>query len=89
MNFLNVMKWLKRSGLVLVGLVLLLAVIPFFVFLNDYIPQIEKAASARLKEPVKIESLKLALLPAPRCRESIGRERLAGQTSTLAIAFAT
>jgi uncharacterized protein involved in outer membrane biogenesis len=33
--------------------------------LNDYIPRIEKEASARLKEPVRIESLKLALLPVP------------------------
>jgi hypothetical protein len=30
-----------------------------------------------------------AALPRLRCRESVGRERLAGQTITLAIALAT
>src|SRR5262245_49842062 len=59
------MKWLKRIGLALGGLILLLVLIPFFVSLNDYIPRIEEAASERLKEPVKIRSLKLALLPLP------------------------
>ena len=59
------MKWLKRGGLALVVLLLALAVVPFFISLNDYIPRIEKAASDRLKEPVKIESLRLALLPVP------------------------
>ena len=59
------MKWLKRIGLVVGILVLILVVVPFFVSLNDYIPQIEKEASARLKEPVKIKSLHLALLPVP------------------------
>ncbi len=57
------MKWFKR---ILVALVLLLAVaLPFFISLNDYIPQIEKAASDRLKEPVSIESIRFAALPLP------------------------
>src|SRR5262245_26263054 len=59
------MKWLKRGGLVLLGLILILAVVPFFFSVSDYIPQIEKAASERLKEPVKIEKLSVALLPVP------------------------
>jgi uncharacterized protein involved in outer membrane biogenesis len=59
------MKWLKRSGLALGILLLILAVVPFFISLNDYIPEIEKAASERLKEPVKIGKLSLALLPMP------------------------
>jgi uncharacterized protein involved in outer membrane biogenesis len=59
------MKWLKRIGLAVGILVLILAVVPFFISLNDYIPQIEKAASERLKEPVKIGKLSLALLPTP------------------------
>ncbi len=59
------MKWLKRIGLIVGVLVLLLAAIPFFISVNDYIPQIEKAASERLKEPVKIEKLRLAFLPVP------------------------
>src|SRR6185295_3053884 len=64
-DFSNIMKWLKRIGMGLGVVVLALAVIPFFVSLNDYIPRIEKAASEKLKEPVKIENLKLALLPVP------------------------
>ena len=59
------MNWLKRIGIPLGVLVLILAVIPFFISVNDYIPQIEKAASERLKEPVKIQKLRLALLPLP------------------------
>ena len=59
------MKWLKRIGLAVGILVLILAVVPFFISLNDYIPEIEKAASERLKEPVKIGKLSLALLPTP------------------------
>ena len=59
------MKWLKRIGLIVGVLVLVLAVVPFFISVNDYIPQIEQAVSERLKEPVKIEKLSLALLPLP------------------------
>src|SRR5688572_29664516 len=59
------MKWLKWIGIPLAAVVLLLAVIPFFISVNDYIPQIEKAVSDRLKEPVKIQSLRLVMLPVP------------------------
>lgn len=59
------MKWLKRIGLVLGVLVLILAAVPFFISVKDYIPTIERDASARFKDPVKIESLSIALLPAP------------------------
>ena len=59
------MKWLKR---ILIALVLLLAVaaaVPFFVTLDDYIPRIEKEASAKLKEPVTVKSIKFGMLPLP------------------------
>ena len=59
------MKWLKRIGIILGVIVLILAVIPFFITLNDYIPRIEKEASARLKERVTIKSIKFAALPLP------------------------
>jgi uncharacterized protein involved in outer membrane biogenesis len=45
--------------------VLILAVVPFFITLDDYIPRIEKEISARLKEPVKIGSLRASGLPLP------------------------
>jgi uncharacterized protein involved in outer membrane biogenesis len=59
------MKWITRAGLILVAVALLLAIVPFFISLDDYIPTIEKEVSARLKEPVKIGSLRAAGLPLP------------------------
>ncbi len=59
------MKWLKRIGIVLGVIILILAAVPFFITLNDYIPQIEKEASAKLKEQVTIKSIRFAALPLP------------------------
>lgn len=59
------MKWFKRI-LILIGLLLTIAVIlPFFITLNDYIPQIERAASKKLNEPVSIKNIAFSLLPTP------------------------
>jgi uncharacterized protein involved in outer membrane biogenesis len=59
------MKWLKIIGGIVLLLVLALAAIPFFIPLDDSIPRIEQEVSARLKEPVKIGSLKASGLPLP------------------------
>ncbi len=59
------MKWITRAGLILVAVALLLAIVPFFISLDDYIPAIEREVSARLKEPVKIGGLRAAGLPLP------------------------
>src|SRR6187402_578913 len=59
------MKWLKRGGIVIGVIVLILAAIPLFISLDDYIPHIEQEISARIKEPVKIGSLKASGLPLP------------------------
>ena len=59
------MKWLKWLGGIIGVIVLILAIAPLFISLNDYIPQIEKEISARLKEPVKIGGLRAAGLPLP------------------------
>lgn len=59
------MKWFKRIAVGLGLLIALLAVLPFFISLNDYIPRIEQEVSARLREPVKIRSLRAAILPTP------------------------
>lgn len=59
------MGWLNR---ILIALALLLAIavaLPFLISLDDYIPQIEKAVSSRLKEPVTITSIRFAALPLP------------------------
>jgi uncharacterized protein involved in outer membrane biogenesis len=62
------MKLLKRLTIVFVALLLIAAVLPFFISLDDYIPQIEKEASTRLKQPVSIKSIKFAALPSPHLR---------------------
>ena len=59
------MKWLKRLSIALVVLLAIAAAIPLFVKLDDFIPRIEREASAKLKEPVTIKSIKLGLLPVP------------------------
>lgn len=59
------MKWLKRIGIVIGVLLLALAVVPFFISLDDSIPTIEREVSARLKEPVVIGSVRVAGLPLP------------------------
>ena len=63
------MKWLKR---ILIGLAVLVAAVvavaiavPFLISLDDYIPRIEKEASAKLKEPVKIGRIRVSALPVP------------------------
>lgn len=59
------MKWLKRLGIVVFVLVLLLGIVPFFVSVDEYRPQIERILSERIKEPVRLKSLRLAGLPLP------------------------
>src|SRR4051812_41454484 len=62
------MKWLKAIALVLVALAALAALVPFFVTLDDYIPVLEQELSARVGEPVSIDSVHAALLPVPHAR---------------------
>lgn len=59
------MKWLKRGAIAMAVLLAILAALPFFISLNDYIPHIEKAASEKLKEPIAIQRLRVAALPVP------------------------
>jgi len=59
------MKWLKVGGLILTGGVLLLAVAPFFISLNDYVLLIEREVSGTLREPVKVAGLRAGGLPLP------------------------
>src|SRR5262245_6391750 len=64
-EFPNLMKWLKWGGGALGVIILILAVVPFFISLNDYIPRIESEISARIMEPVKIGGLRAGGLPLP------------------------
>ncbi len=59
------MKWLKRILIVLLLLLAIALALPFFISINDYIPQIEKEVSARLNEPVSIKNIRFTLLPSP------------------------
>lgn len=59
------MKCLKRILIVLAALLVLAVAVPFFISLNDYIPQIEKVVSTQLKEPVSIKSIRFSALPLP------------------------
>ncbi|MFA4970643.1 MAG: hypothetical protein WC540_13545 [Sulfuritalea sp.] len=60
------MKWLKRVLIAFAVLLVIAAALPFFISLDDYIPRIEEAISAKLKEPVSIKSIRFAALPLPR-----------------------
>lgn len=62
------MKWLTRIALVVGVLVAILAIAPFFITLNDYIPVVEEEISARLEEPVSIDSLHASAFPVPHVR---------------------
>jgi len=63
------MKWLKRIligvAALIVVLIALAIAIPFFISVDDYVPRIEKEASDKLKEPVKIGKIRLSGLPVP------------------------
>ncbi|MBI5658401.1 MAG: AsmA family protein [Nitrosomonadales bacterium] len=59
------MKWLKRFLAVVALLVLLAATAIYFTPLDTYVPEIERALSAELNEPVKIKHLKFGALPFP------------------------
>ena len=59
------MKWLTRIAGVVLALVALLLLVPFFVDIDDYIPEVEKALSARLDQPVSIDDLEATVFPLP------------------------
>src|SRR5689334_9758782 len=59
------MKWFKRVAVVLGLFIGLLAILPFFVSVDSYRTTIEQEASARLKDPVTVKSLRVSLLPVP------------------------
>lgn len=59
------MRWLKISAFLFGAVLFFALILPFFIPLNRYLPQIQKMASDKLGEPVEIAELKLALLPSP------------------------
>lgn len=59
------MKWFKRLLALFALLLAILGIAPFFVSVDEYRPQIEQLLSKRIKEPVRLKSLRLAGLPLP------------------------
>jgi uncharacterized protein involved in outer membrane biogenesis len=58
-------KWLRRTLIAVAVVVAIAVAVPFFISLDDYIPQIEAELLARLKEPVSIKSIRFTALPLP------------------------
>ena len=59
------MKWFKRFLAAVMLLVLLAAAAIYLTPLDTYVPKIEQALSAGLREPVKIRHLKIGVIPIP------------------------
>lgn len=59
------MKWFKRLLVLFALLLAIMGIAPFFVSVDEYRPQIEQLLSERIKEPVRLKSLRLAGLPLP------------------------
>ena len=58
-------KW-KRLAVFVVILLGVLVIVPFLIPMSSYITQAEQLATAELGVPVKLQSMRLALLPTPR-----------------------
>lgn len=56
----------KKLLLAISALIVVLAVVPFLIPMGTYIARIEQLASQKLGVPVRIESLRVAILPTPR-----------------------
>lgn len=59
------MKWMKRLLAAAILLLLLAAMAAYLTPLDTYLPELERALSAGLGEPVKVRRLKVGALPAP------------------------
>lgn len=57
---------LKRLAFVAVTLLVLSLVVPFFVPMGAYLPQVERTISDKVGVPVTMKSLHVAILPSPR-----------------------
>ena len=60
------MKNLKVLLIAVFALLAVLVVVPFLIPMGTYIAQVERLASAALGVPVRVGSLRAALLPTPR-----------------------
>lgn len=59
------MKWPKRLFIIVLVVVAVVVGLPFLIPLNVYIPELEKMAGEKIQQPVRIESLRIQLVPLP------------------------
>src|SRR5574340_1425892 len=59
------MRWLKRLLVGLLALLMLAMTAIFLTPLDTYVPEVERALSEQLHEPVSIQHLRIAALPLP------------------------
>lgn len=59
------MKWFRRILAVVMLLVLLAAAAIYLTPLDTYVPEVEQVLSAGLHEPVKVQHLKIGVIPIP------------------------
>lgn len=59
------MRWLKRLLVGLLALLMLALTAIFLTPLDTYVPEVERALSEQLHEPVSIQHLRIAALPLP------------------------
>lgn len=62
-------KW-KRPALIALIILGILLIVPFLIPMSAYTRQAEQMATAKLGVPVKLESMRLAILPTPRINVS-------------------
>lgn len=62
-------KW-KRPALIALVILGILLIVPFLIPMSAYTRQAEQMATAALGVPVKLESMRLAILPTPRINVS-------------------
>lgn len=59
------MKFLKYVLICLIALLFIFLAVTYFIPFERYIPEVERVISALVERPVRIERLKIELLPAP------------------------
>ncbi|MDD2684624.1 MAG: AsmA family protein [Gallionella sp.] len=59
------MRWLKRTILAVITLLVLVMALIFITPLDTYIPEIERRVGAQIQEPVRVGAVQLGLFPLP------------------------
>lgn len=76
------MRWLRRLLVGLLALLMLAMTAVYLTPLDTYVPEVERALSEQLHEPVSIQHLRIAALPLPHLE--LQEVRLGGQEGIVA-----